>query len=148
MHALTPEQVQIVDTVRRFVDREVMPTAASFEHADEYPTPLVERMKELGLFGATIPPEYGGLGLDVTTYAMVVEELCRGWMSLSGVLNTHLMLAFVLKTLGTAEQKRALSAGHGARRAPCARSASPSRTPAATCSASARRPSARAITTS
>jgi alkylation response protein AidB-like acyl-CoA dehydrogenase len=105
VHALTPEQVQIVDTVRRFVDREVVPTASSFEHADAYPTPLVERMKELGLFGATIPPEYGGLGLDVTTYAMVVEELSRGWMSLSGVLNTHMMLAFALKTFGTAAQR-------------------------------------------
>ena len=63
-------------------------------------------MKELGLFGATIPPEYGGLGLDVTTYAMVVEELCKGWMSLSGVLNTHLMLAYMLRMHGTDEQKQ------------------------------------------
>ena len=109
------------------------------------PTPLVERMKELGLFGATIPFEYGGLGLDVTTYAMVVEELSRGWMSLSGVLNTHMMLAFVLKTFGTDRAEGALSSGHGARRAPCARSASPSRMPGATCSGSARRPCAGAI---
>jgi len=104
--ARTPEQEQIVDTVRRFVDREVMPTASSFEHSDTYPTPLVERMKELGLFGATIPLEYGGLGLDVTTYAMIVEELARGWMSLSGVLNTHMMLAFALKNFGSDAQKR------------------------------------------
>jgi alkylation response protein AidB-like acyl-CoA dehydrogenase len=101
----TPEQDQILETVRRFVDREVMPTASSFEHADTYPTPLVERMKELGLFGATIPTDYGGMGLDVTTYAMIVEELARGWMSLSGVLNTHTMLAFALKTFGTEAQK-------------------------------------------
>ena len=106
MPARTPEQEQIVDTVRRFVDREVMPTASSFEHSDTYPTPLVERMKELGLFGATIPLEYGGLGLDVTTYAMIVEELARGWMSLSGVLNTHMMLAFALKNFGSDAQKR------------------------------------------
>jgi len=105
MRALTAEQQQIIETVRRFVDREVMPTASSFEHADEYPTPLVARMKELGLFGATIPVEYGGLGLDVTTYAMIVEELSRGWMSLSGVLNTHMMLAFALKNFGSDAQK-------------------------------------------
>jgi alkylation response protein AidB-like acyl-CoA dehydrogenase len=105
VHARTSEQQQIIDTVRRFVDREVMPTASSFEHSDTYPTPLVERMKELGLFGATIPVEFGGLGLDVTTYAMIVEELSRGWMSLSGVLNTHMMLAFALKSFGTDAQK-------------------------------------------
>ena len=111
MAARTPEQQEIVEAVRRFVDREVVPTASSFEHSDTYPTPLVERMKELGLFGATIPLEYGGLGLDVTTYAMIVEELARGWMSLSGVLNTHMMLAFALKNFGTdAQRKRYLPA--------------------------------------
>jgi len=96
---------QVLDTVRRFVEREVMPVASRYEHADEYPQPLVERMKELGLFGATIPVEYGGLGLDYSTYSMIVEELCRGWMSLSGVLNTHLMFAYVLGAHGTREQK-------------------------------------------
>jgi len=96
---------QVLDTVRRFVTREVIPVASKYEHADEYPQPLVDRMRELGLFGATIPAEYGGLGLDYTTYAMIVEELCRGWMSLSGVLNTHLMFAYVLQMHGTAEQK-------------------------------------------
>jgi alkylation response protein AidB-like acyl-CoA dehydrogenase len=79
--------------------------ASDYEHANEYPEPLVERMKELGLFGATIAPQWGGLGLDYSTYAMIVEELCRGWMSLSGVLNTHLMFAFVLQAFGTAEQQ-------------------------------------------
>src|SRR5207245_1671174 len=79
-HAVT---AQVLDTVRRFVAREVIPVASKYEHADEYPQPLVDRMRELGLFGATIPAEYGGLGLDYTTYAMIVEELCRGWMSLS-----------------------------------------------------------------
>jgi alkylation response protein AidB-like acyl-CoA dehydrogenase len=95
-----------VETVRRFVDREVIPNATRLEHANEYPTALVERMKELGLFGATIPEEYGGLGLDFTTYAMIIEELCRGWMSLSGILNTHLLLAYILRTFGTDEQKQ------------------------------------------
>jgi len=98
-------QSQVLETVRRFVDREVIPTASEYEHADDYPTPLVDRMKELGLFGATIAPEWGGLGLDYSTYAMVIEELCRGWMSLSGVLNTHLMFAFVLQSVGTDEQR-------------------------------------------
>ena len=105
--ATSPEiRAQILDTVGRFVDRDVIPVASKYEHADEYPAPLVEKMRELGLFGATIPAEYGGLGLDYSTYAMVVEELCRGWMSLSGVLNTHLMFAFHVGTHGTEEQKR------------------------------------------
>jgi alkylation response protein AidB-like acyl-CoA dehydrogenase len=97
---------EVLTTVRRFVDREVLPVASELEHRNEYPQALVDRMKELGLFGATIPPEYGGLGLDVTTYALVIEELCRGWMSLSGVLNTHLMLGYMLRTHGTDEQKQ------------------------------------------
>jgi alkylation response protein AidB-like acyl-CoA dehydrogenase len=102
---------ELVETVRRFVEREVMPVASKYEHANEYPTPLVERMKELGLFGATIAPEWGGLGLDYSTYARIVEELCRGWMSLSGVLNTHLMFAYVLQRFGTpAQQERWLPA--------------------------------------
>jgi alkylation response protein AidB-like acyl-CoA dehydrogenase len=96
---------QIIDTVRRFVEREVIPVASRFEHADEYPQALADRMKELGLFGATIPVEYGGLGLDYTTYAMIVEELCRGWMSLSGLLNTHLMFAYVLTNFGSRAQR-------------------------------------------
>jgi alkylation response protein AidB-like acyl-CoA dehydrogenase len=79
--------------------------ASRYEHDDEYPQPLVDRMKELGLFGATIAPEWGGLGLDVSTYARIVEEICRGWMSLSGVLNTHLMFAYVLQNFGTREQQ-------------------------------------------
>ena len=96
---------QIIDTVRRFVEREVMPVASKYEHANEYPHDLVERMKELGLFGATIAPEWGGLGLDYSTYSRIVEEICRGWMSLSGVLNTHLMFAYVLQRFGTAAQQ-------------------------------------------
>ena len=106
MSITTEVREEIVSTVRRFVEREVLPVASELEHRNEYPHALVGRMKALGLFGATIPQEYGGLGLDVTTYAMVVEELCKGWMSLSGVLNTHLMLAYMLRTHGTEEQKR------------------------------------------
>jgi len=99
------EQQEIVQTIREFVERDVMPVASEYEHADEFPAPLVETMKELGLFGVTIPEEYGGLGLDLTTYALIVCELSRGWMSLSGVLNTHFISAWMIKTFGTPEQK-------------------------------------------
>lgn len=100
------EQEEIVAAVRRFVEREVMPVASELEHRNEYPHGLVEAMRNLGLFGATIPVEYGGLGLDVTTYARIVEELARGWMSLSGVLNTHLMVAYLIRVHGTEEQRQ------------------------------------------
>jgi alkylation response protein AidB-like acyl-CoA dehydrogenase len=96
---------EIVATVRRFVEREVLPVATELEHADEYPTKLVEGLRELGLFGATVPVEQGGLGLDVPTYARVVEELSAGWMSLSGVINTHLIAAGLIARQGTDEQK-------------------------------------------
>ncbi len=95
----------IVTTIREFVRREVMPVASRMEHADEYPFDLVEQMKELGLFGAIIPEEYGGLELDIGTYALVIEELCRGWMSLTGILNSHLIMAYMVATNGTQEQK-------------------------------------------
>lgn len=95
----------IVNTIREFVRREVTPVASQMEHADEYPVELVERMKELGLFGAIIPEEYGGLELDIGTYALVIEELCRGWMSLSGILNSHLIMSYMVATNGTQEQK-------------------------------------------
>ena len=103
---LSDEQRAVIDAVRKFVQKEVMPVASGYEHADEYPHALVDRMKEMGLFGATIPEEYGGMELDTVTYALIVEEICRGWMSLSGVLNTHLIMAWVLRTFGTEEQKR------------------------------------------
>jgi alkylation response protein AidB-like acyl-CoA dehydrogenase len=95
----------VLDTVRRFVDREVVPAASALEHDDAYPHALVARLKELGLFGATIPVAFGGLGLDYVTYAMVIEEIGRGWMSLTGVLNTHLILAYLLAHHGTREQQ-------------------------------------------
>jgi butyryl-CoA dehydrogenase len=95
----------IVQAVREWVEREVYPVASDFEHADEFPEPLVEQMKEMGLFGVTIPEEYGGLGLDLTTYALIQVELSRGWMSLSGVLNTHFISAWMIKTFGTDEQR-------------------------------------------
>jgi butyryl-CoA dehydrogenase len=103
---LTAEQREIVATIRDFVERDVVPVASELEHADEYPTRLVETMKELGLFGVTIPEEYGGLGLDLTTYAHIQVELSRGWMSLSGVLNTHFISAWMIKEHGTEEQRQ------------------------------------------
>jgi len=99
---------EIVATVRRFVERDVLPVANELEHADEHPDALVDRMKELGLFGATIPEEHGGLGLDVITYARIVEELSAGWMSLSGVVNTHLIAAGLISRHGTDDQKARL----------------------------------------
>jgi butyryl-CoA dehydrogenase len=103
---LSAEQREVVATVREFVEREVLPTASELEHADEFPEALVETMRELGLFGLTIPEEYGGLALDLVTYVLVQIELSRGWMSLSGVLNTHLMAAWMIDEFGTDEQKR------------------------------------------
>jgi alkylation response protein AidB-like acyl-CoA dehydrogenase len=104
----TPTDIrqEMVETIRRFVEREVVPVASALEHRNEYPSQLVERMKELGLFGATIPAEFGGLGLDFTSYSMIIEELCVGWMSLSGILNTHLLLAYMIRTHGTEAQKQ------------------------------------------
>ena len=95
----------LVAAVREFVAREVRPTAAALEHADRYPDGLVARMRDLGLFGALVPTAYGGLGLDVTTYARVIEELCRGWMSLAGVINSHTMAALIVLHHGTEEQR-------------------------------------------
>ena len=81
---MTDEQKAIVEMVRNFVDNEILPNAEEYDHEDKFPEPIVEQMKELGLFGVTIPEEYGGMGLDLTTYAMIVEELSRGWISISG----------------------------------------------------------------
>ncbi|MDH4177397.1 MAG: acyl-CoA dehydrogenase family protein [Thermoleophilia bacterium] len=102
---LTTEQREIVAAVRDFVDRDVIPVASELEHADEYPTALVETMREMGLFGATIPEEYGGLGLGVDTYALIVLELSRGWPTLSGVMNGSFMAATMIRLHGTDEQR-------------------------------------------
>src|SRR5580765_8881327 len=97
---------ELVDTVRRFITREVMPVASEFEHADTYPEGMVEQMKALGLFGIAIPEAYGGLGLDLLTYIGVIEELAYGWMSLSGIVNTHTIAAYVIEHHGSEEQKQ------------------------------------------
>jgi alkylation response protein AidB-like acyl-CoA dehydrogenase len=103
---LTDIQEEILATVRTFVDKEIIPVANDLEHADEYPAAIVEGMKEMGLFGLMIPEEYGGLGESLLTYALVVEEIARGWMSVSGILNTHFIVAYMIKQHGTDEQKQ------------------------------------------
>src|SRR5215203_5952089 len=103
---LTDIQTEILDTVRRFVDKEILPHVAQLERDDEYPAEIVEGMKEMGLFGLMIPEEYGGLGESLLTYALVVEEISRGWMSVSGIINTHFIVAYLLLQHGTEEQKR------------------------------------------
>jgi alkylation response protein AidB-like acyl-CoA dehydrogenase len=102
---LTELQTEIVATVRQFVDKEVIPAAQALEHADSYPQALVDAMKEMGLFGLMIPEGYGGLGESLLTYALCVEELARGWMSVSGVINTHFIVAHMLRQHGTDAQK-------------------------------------------
>ena len=87
-------------------DEQIIPNAEHYDHEDEFPEPIVEQMKELGLFGVTIPEEYGGMGLDLTTYAMIVEELSRGWISISGIVNTHFIGSYLLMKFGTDEQKQ------------------------------------------
>src|SRR5687767_10308498 len=101
----TDEQRAIIEMVRDFVDKEILPHAEEYDHEDKFPEPIVEQMKELGLFGVTIPEEYDGMGLDLTTYAMIVEELSRGWISISGVVNTHFIGSYLLMQFGTEEQK-------------------------------------------
>ncbi|MFW0785757.1 acyl-CoA dehydrogenase family protein [Gordonia sp. CPCC 206044] len=105
---LTEIQSEIVANVRRFVDKQIIPNAQELEHADAYPSEIVDGMREMGLFGLMIPEEYGGLGESLLTYALCVEELARGWMSVSGVINTHFIVAYMLRQHGTDEQKRRL----------------------------------------
>ncbi|MFL5820994.1 MAG: acyl-CoA dehydrogenase family protein [Solirubrobacteraceae bacterium] len=101
----TDEQKAITDMVRQFVDEQILPNAEHYDHEDEFPEPIVEQMMQLGLFGVTIPEDYGGMGLDLTTYAMIVEELSRGWISISGIVNTHFIGSYLLMKFGTEEQK-------------------------------------------
>src|SRR5918998_582486 len=101
----TDEQKAITEMVRQFVDNEVIPIAEEHDHEDSFPEAVVEQMRELGLFGVTIPEEYGGMGLDLTTYAMIVEELSRGWISVSGIVNTHFIGSYLLMKFGTDDQK-------------------------------------------
>jgi alkylation response protein AidB-like acyl-CoA dehydrogenase len=103
---LTEDQTEILKAVRTFVEEKILPVATELEHADEYPAEIVEGLKELGVFGLMIPEEYGGLGESLLTYALCVEEIARGWMSVSGVINTHFIVAYMLMQHGTDEQKQ------------------------------------------
>ncbi|MFN8532420.1 MAG: acyl-CoA dehydrogenase family protein [Dehalococcoidia bacterium] len=103
---LTDAQRHIVSLIREFVENDVKPVANRMDHEDIYPHELVEKMRELGLFGVLVPEEYGGLGLDYTTFALIMEELCKGWMSISGVIGTHHVLIHMLVHSGTEAQKR------------------------------------------
>src|SRR4030081_936187 len=102
----TDEQKAICEMVRQFADEQIIPNAEHYDHEDSFPEPIVEQMKELGLFGVMIPEEYGGMGLDLTTYAMIVEELSRGWISISGIINTHFIGSYLLMKFGTEDQKQ------------------------------------------
>src|SRR4051812_33661225 len=103
----TDEQREIVEMVRRFVDEQIIPQAEHYDAADEFPEPIVEQMKELGLFGVTIPEAYGGMQLDLTTYAMIVEELSRGWISISSGIKTHFIVSYPLLKVGPEGKRRA-----------------------------------------
>ena len=102
----TELQTSVQRMMKEFVDREVMPIAMEYELADKYPTPVVEKMRELGYFGFTIPEEYGGSGMDEVCYAIAMEELSVGWMSVAGILGTHMMTAWMIQHYGTDEQRK------------------------------------------
>ncbi|MCR1782044.1 acyl-CoA dehydrogenase family protein [Nocardioides carbamazepini] len=103
---LSEDQSEILKAVRVFVDEQIIPVAQELEHSDTYPQEIIDGLKELGVFGLTIPEEFGGLGESLLTYALVVEEIARGWMSVSGVINTHFIVAYLLMQHGTEEQKQ------------------------------------------
>ncbi len=103
---LTEDQRELLGLVKQFVDEQILPVATELEHRDEYPTAIVEGLKRMGVFGLMIPPEYGGLGESLLTYALVVEEIARGWMSVSGIINTHFIVAHLLLQHGTDEQRQ------------------------------------------
>ncbi len=102
---MSDEQRAITEMVRQFADEQILPNAEHYDHEDSFPEPIVAQMRELGLFGVTIPEEYGGMGLDLTTYAMIVEELSRGWISISGIVNTHFIGSYLLMKFGTDAQR-------------------------------------------
>ena len=103
---LSEEQTELVKLVREFVEEQIIPVATELEHRDEYPQAIVDGMKKMGIFGLMIPEEYGGLGESLLTYALCVEEIARGWMSVSGVINTHFIVAYMIRQHGTDEQKQ------------------------------------------
>jgi alkylation response protein AidB-like acyl-CoA dehydrogenase len=100
------ENNMLIEEIRRFVEREVLPVARELEHDDIYPLALIDKLRQMGIFSATIPEAYGGLGLDFATYTHIVEQLACGWMSLAGVMNTHVLVAYMINAYGTEEQRR------------------------------------------
>ena len=100
------DEAELLDAIDRWIQRSVIPSVKKFDHADEWPAALVEEMKELGLFGATVSQEYGGLGLQASTYAKIVMQISSYWMALTGIFNSHLMLALAIEKFGTPEQKQ------------------------------------------
>jgi alkylation response protein AidB-like acyl-CoA dehydrogenase len=100
------ENNMLIEEIRRFVEREVLPVARELEHDDIYPLALIDKLRQMGIFSATIPEAFGGLGLDFATYTHIVEQLARGWMSLAGVMNTHVLVAYMINAYGTEEQRR------------------------------------------
>ena len=135
MTTKTPEEArtQIVNMVREFVRRDLEPIVSEYERDDIVPLDVIDKMKEMGLFGITVPEEYGGMGLDYTTFAMIFEEISKGWMSISGVIGTHHIMTSVIANFGTEEQRwrflPAMARGESVVDWP-----SPSPTPGATCS--------------
>jgi alkylation response protein AidB-like acyl-CoA dehydrogenase len=106
LEGLSEEQREVVALVREFTEQRIIPVASQLEHDDQFPDKIVEGLKELGIFGFTIPESYGGLGLDLTTYALSVSELARGWMSVSGIINTHFIVANMILRDGSDDQKQ------------------------------------------
>ena len=115
------DEAALLDAIDRWVERDLRPIVKEYDHADRYPAHIVEQMKELGLFGATIGAQYGGLGLPAKTYARLVMRISSVWMSITGIFNSHLMLALAVEKFGTPEQKAAVAAearvGRDSRRA-------------------------------
>src|SRR5882724_11761912 len=106
MHKIdAADEAQLFATIDRWVEREVAPRVKEFDHADKWPAEIVGQMKELGLFGATVSPDYGGLGLPARTYAEIVIEISSVWMAITGIFNSHLMLALAIEKFGTSAQK-------------------------------------------
>src|SRR6266481_3049660 len=102
--SLEAERQAVIAEIQRFVEREVIPAARQLEHDDTYPVDLIDKLKILGIFSATIPEAYGGLGFDLLTYVQIIEQLSRGWMSLAGIVNTHILVAYMIATFGKEEQ--------------------------------------------
>jgi len=143
---LTDLQRDMLGAVREFVEAEIIPVAGELDRTDTYPDQIVAGLRELGVFGLTIDPEYGGLGESLLTYALVAEEIARGWMSISGIINTHFIVAYLISRHGTAEQKAAflpqMATARSGRPSPC-----PSRAWGRTWPRSGPRPGATGTTT-